>query len=233
MIKFSLRLNKLQPESNNYVARVEQLSTWGFEEFMAEVTREGSILKDVETKAVMEEFFKVIIRYIQRGIAFNSEYFSIVPSIKGTFEHAQEPFNPAKHELVINMVPGPALRRAIADMIPERISADLRLPQLITLLDNNTDLLNQTVSPGHIMELTGERIKINDLEDSNQGVFFIKTDDQETFRVPVLKVNTYSSITFKAPVELIAGSYHLEVRSNYGATSKTLRIGRLDEVLEV
>lgn len=233
MLKFSLRKNTLHPESNNYVARVENLASWGFDDLKAEVTRSGSILKNIETKAVMEEFFNVVAQALNKGIAFHSSYFSVVPSIKGTFDHALEPFDPSRHEIVVNMIPGPALRSAMQKVAPERISPDQRLPQPIDLFDNNTEQLNQTLSPGHVMELSGERIKVNNPDDPAQGIFLIKTDDGETFRVPQLKVNTASSLVFKAPIDLIPGTYRLEVRTNFGTTEDTLRAGEHKSELEV
>lgn len=233
MLKYSLRKNNLQPEVQNYVARIEGLSSWGFKEIQQEVTREGSILKDVETQAVISEFFKLLARYMSRGIAFQSEYFSLVPSLKGTFTDQQDHFDPARHELCLHMYPGTALKQALAGMSLEKTTAVELAPVLMQVLDNQTDTYNQSVSSGVVTEIWGDRLKIVDPADQAQGVFFVKTDDLETFRVDVLKVNRPSYLSFKAPLNMLPGTYRLEVRTNYGKTVATLKTGALKESLEL
>lgn len=85
MLQYYLRENSLHPDADNYVARVTNLEVVTFEDIKRDITREGSILKDVETEAVVKELFKFIYAHVSQGKAFDSDYFSIVPSIKGTF----------------------------------------------------------------------------------------------------------------------------------------------------
>ena len=233
MLKYSLRKNNLQPEVQNYVGRLEDVTSWGIQEMQQDVTREGSILKDVETQAVIREFFKTLAYYLDRGIAFHSEYFSLVPSLKGTFTDSQDHFDPERHELCLHMHPGTLLKEALAGNRMEKTTVVELGPVLLQVLDNQTDTYNQSVSSGVVTEIWGDRLKIVDPADQAQGVFFVKEDDLETFRVDVLKANRPSYLSFKAPLNMLPGTYRLEVRTNHGKTAATLKTGALKESLEL
>lgn len=229
-MQYVLRKNHLK-EEQAYYALITNRVTYDFEQLMEEVTREGSILKDTETEAVMGELFKQLSRLMKRGIAFRSDYFSMVPTIRGTFDHEDDLFDPARHEVTANLYMGEQVAAALKQVIPTPGEEIIRNPQPKNLLDNNTERLNSTLSAGHIHELVGKRLRIADTEDLTQGVFLIRADNNTETRIAWLRENSTRKLVFKVPADLSPGEYFLEVRSNAGKSIATQRKGRLDYVL--
>lgn len=82
-------------------------------------------------------------------------------------------------------------------------------------------------------ELLGADLKIMDLEDPLQGVFFIREDTKEEFRARFYNCNTNTKLGFKVPVELLGGMYQIEVRSTMYPNSKTMQAGMLPFTVEL
>lgn len=232
-MQYALRKNPLKADEQLYYAQIENRTTYDFGQLLQEVTREGSILKDTETEAVIRELFKQLARLMKEGIAFRSEYFSMVPGIRGSFQHSDDSFDPNRHKVVVNVTAGRLIGNALQQVRPVKTDLSTNLPEPQNLLDNNTELVNSTISAGHIMELKGKNLSISKPDDPSQGVFLIKADDNETVKIDWLKINRQRLLTFKVPADLPAGSYYLELRNNYGSSEDTLRTGRLKYLLEL
>lgn len=230
-MQYALRKNPLSTNEQEYIALVQNRVNYDFERLLAEVTREGSILKDTETEAVMNELFKQLGRLLSQGIGFRSEYFSIQPGIRGTFAGEEDEFDAARHEVVAYLRAGTALKKALSTVKPTKSDLNVQEPNPRNLLDNNSELLNSQLSAGHIHDLRGNYLHIEDTEDPQQGIFLIRTDNNAETRVSWYTRNTQRHLTFKVPGGLLPGSYWLEVRNNFGRTAGTLRKGRLKYTL--
>lgn len=230
-MNYALRKNPLSADEQEYVAQVQNLVNYDFDRLMAEVTREGSILKDTETEAVMKELFKQLGRLLGQGIGFQSAYFSVKPGIRGRFAGEEDEFDPSRHEVVAYLRAGSALKSALSAVKPVKTDLNVQVPVPRNLLDNNSELLNSQISAGHVHDLRGNFLHIEDIEDPEQGVFFIRTDNNAPTRVDWYTRNSMRQLSFKVPAGLLPGSYWLEVRNNFGSTTGTLRTGRLKYTL--
>lgn len=233
MIKYSLRENNLKPEEQRYMARIENLITFDLDKVKAEITRKGSVLKKTETNGVIDELFEYITQNLSQGIAFHSKYFSIIPSIKGNFEGEEDAFDRSRHQMMVNMVPGQAMRAAINSINPEKTEYLERDPAPKHILNTANRQMDTDITAGHMAEVTGKRLKVIDPEDPNQGVFLIKTDDQETFKADWLKINTPGKVEFQVPMELIAGEYSLEIRTTVYENARRIRKAELPFTIEL
>ena len=229
-MQYILRKNHMREESA-YFAQVVNRVTYDYDRLVEEVTREGSILKDTETAAVMAELFKQLARLIRQGIAFRSPYLTLVPTIRGSFEHEDDEFDPLRHKVEVNVSVGQIIEEAAKQVQLTKAEEFLRTPLLKNFLDNNTERINSTLSAGHIHELGGKRLKIDDIEDPAQGVFLIRTDNNAETRISWLRENSSRRLAFKVPADLAPGDYFLEVRNNFGKTEETIRKGRFQYTL--
>lgn len=218
-------------EEEAYFAQVVNRVTYDYDRLVEEVTREGSILKDTETAAVMTELFKQLARLIKQGIAFRSPFLSLTPTIRGTFDHEEDEFDPERHTIEVNVSVGDIIEKAAKQVQLTKAEEFLRVPLLKNFLDNNTERLNATLSAGHIHELGGKRLKIDNVEDPGQGVFLIRTDNNAETRITWLRENSNRRLAFKVPADLAPGTYFLEVRNNYGKTEETIRKARFQYTL--
>ena len=85
---------------------------------MEDLSREGSILREARTRAVIHEFFRQLGRLLSRGIGFRSEHFTLSPGLRGTFASLEDEFDPARHTLVLSMRPGKELKKALSAVKP-------------------------------------------------------------------------------------------------------------------
>lgn len=230
-MQYILRRNHLIEEENVYFAQVVNRAIYDYDRLVEEVTREGSILKDTETAAVMGELFKQLGRLMKQGIAFRSEYFSLTPTIRGKFVDEEDEYDPERHSIEVLVRVGESVEAAARQMQPTKAEEVQRLPIPKNLLDNNTELLNSTLSAGHIHELGGNRLTIEDPDDLTQGLFLIRTDNNAETRINWLRENSLRRLSFKVPADLTPGSYAIEVRTNRGKTLQTMRKGRLEYTL--
>lgn len=233
MIKYSIRENNLTASDQSYMARIENLVSFDLDAVKNAITRRGSILKKTETNGVIDELFEYITENLSQGIAFNSPYFSIIPSIKGVFSNEEDAFDRSRHQMQVNMVPGQAMRDAINRISPEKVEYLERDPAPKHLLNTANRQMNTDITAGHMAEVTGKRLKVIDPQDPEQGVFLIKSDDQETFKVDWLKINTPTKVEFQVPVELIAGEYILEIRTTVYENTRRIRSARLPFTVEL
>ena len=80
--------------------------------------------------------------------------------------------------------------------------------------------------------ITGERLKITDPSDSEQGVFFIHLPTQQRYRAPDIYHNYPKQLVVSVPEHLPPGDYYLEVCSAFGTTAQ-VRTGMLAKPLTV
>lgn len=230
-MKYALRKNPLSTNEQEYIAQIQNRINYDFDRLLAEVTREGSILKDTETEAVMNELFKQVGRLLSQGIGFQSEYFSIRPGIRGTFIGEEDEYDSSRHEVVAYLRAGTGLKAALKGVRPTKTDLNVQEPNPRNLLDNNNEMLNSQLSAGHMHDLRGNYLHVQDLDDPLQGVFLISTENNVETRVSWYTINIQRQLSFKVPAGLLPGSYFLEVRNNFGRSAETLRAGRLKYTL--
>lgn len=228
-VEISLEPNNLTPRPGDWMAVVRNATYQNTSAVIKQITRPGSILKETECVAVITAFFNQINDNVREGIGFTSDYLSITPAAGGVFESENEAFDPSKHWKDANLVAGPLMRKAIADMKVKTIRMATPLPYVAAFLDIKTESRNQLLTPGFMADITGDLLKI---EGDAAGVFFVNIDTSEVIAVPRIHVNEPKKLTILIPEALPAGSYKVEVRTHIHK-SKDLRVGSLNGVLTI
>ncbi|MCK4341067.1 MAG: DUF4469 domain-containing protein [Phycisphaerae bacterium] len=123
-------------------------------------------------------------------------------------------------------------KRALLEWLSRKVEAVKPSPNPIEYRDIGTDTTNDTVTVGNIGQLSGSRLKFDPAE-ADEGLYFVADAGGET-KVPTVQKNKPSQLVFLVP-NLVAGTYHLEVRARMGSgtSARELRIGRLDSTLTV
>lgn len=194
------------------------------EDLFKSLTAPGSILKDVEVKAVKSEIWKTIISFLEEGYGYRDEYISIRLDISGKFEDKEDRFDPNRHEVNISIVPGKSLKKACKEIKPQFVKATAVKPEIENVYDWISDTSDDILTPEGTLEITGEELKIY-TEPAGQGVFFInKSNGQETVAA-MPRINEPKMLSLRIP-ELVAGTYRIEIR-NSARKVKTLRVGTI------
>ena len=102
---------------------------------------------------------------------------------------------------------------------------------MVEYLDVNSATTNSLLTPGGIGSITGEELKY-DPDNAAEGIFLVPAGGGDAIKIAVVATRTEGRLMFSIPTGIQAGSYTLEVRKGYGATS-AIRVGSLNEMLEV
>jgi len=231
MIKYRVVVSKLVNNPTGFTARVASVRTVGLEEIAAEIAHLGTTVSESDVLNVIRHYNDVIAWRLVRGETVITPAVHYRASIRGPWVNEAESFDPERHEIAVNLSPGPLLRRAMRDARAERYEGGTAVPRPKSYIDTFTGAQNDVVTPGQVGQLLGRYLRF-DPTDPIQGVFFLDEAGGET-RVPAMALIKPSQLLFNAPA-LAAGRYRLEVRSlvSYNGEGE-LHAGRLSAELTV
>jgi hypothetical protein len=227
-INYSLFLNKLTPDPNDYAARVVDVKTYTLDDVVEIVTRDGKTQTEEEARSVYLGFEKALVEIISKGVNVHLPMFNTAFTISGVFDHDEENFTEGKHKLNLKIYPSDLLVKAAKKNRLKRVKATEYSPEPIKLEDIRSKTLNDRLTPGNMACLKGEKLQIN-TELADEGVYLINEKGKE-FKVVDLGRNMPGEILFLIPAGLAAGSYWVEVRNR---SYQTLSTGRLKHQLGV
>ncbi len=216
----------------SYRAVAKNVTYVSIEYAIQHLTQPGSILKQTECHAVIHGFLDYLDEQLAEGNGFLSPYFRLTPGVRGVFEHQHDPYDANRHRPGVNFRMGKKMQRAISRMKLRRIHSDVPTPSPTGFQDWMSDTENQLLTSGQVGLVVGERLKITDPDDPNQGVFLTHLPTQQVYRAAHVHHNYPKQILMSIPKSLPAGRYQLEVRSAYGTTAE-IRTGQLLPVLTV
>lgn len=103
----------------------------------------------------------------------------------------------------------------------EKVLPNVRTPMIESVYDLKTQAYDDVLSPGHMIELRGNRFKVN-MEEPDEGIYLIYEADGTATRLEQIHNNLPSTLTAMLPEGLAAGDYSLEVRTRLIGNSKLL-----------
>ncbi len=231
MLNYALYPNELtKDDPDDQVARPVDITTNDLEALVAKVTGPGSILKPTEVKAVIDAYWQAITDYIRAGEAYSDAYMSTRFDISGVFQNEDDRYDANRHTLVVGAKLKPAVSTAVDEVSLRKVDARKNQPVVDSVYDWGSDSRNSTLTPGDVVEVSGQLLKIHGNLDE-EGVFFINQGDGTETAGEQLRTNEPRTLTLKIPA-LAAGNYRLEVR-NSRHDGKTLRVGIFGPTLAV
>lgn len=235
-IKYALFENNVTSDPNDYMAAVEITDSANGDDLVRDIIDQGSTVREPDILAVTAALKLACQRRLEQGQRVN--YFGMMdffPRIKGVFNGPTDVFDPARHHIDVGANPGSELREVVRSAATVlKVEALKPAPNPIEYRDVASDTTNDTVTPGNIGQLTGSRLKY-DPSAADEGVYFVATTDGAETKVTTMQKNKPAQVVFMVPASLRAGTYHVEVRARmgHGTSTRDLRMGRLDAVLNV
>jgi hypothetical protein len=231
MLKYALYRNHLTEGENDFSAIPLSLTNLNIEEIITQITKPGSILKHTECVAVIHDFFGAISENLVEGIGFVSEYIRIQPGISGVFDGPVDHFDEQRHQKQINILASGVLKNAISKLKVEKVLPNDRTPEIDSVFDLKTQGLDGLLSPGHMIEIRGSRLKL-DSDQPDEGIYLISKGDGAETRLEFIHRNLPGTLSAMLPEGLGVGDYMLEVRTRpsgnmnlfTGVFAKTLNI---------
>jgi hypothetical protein len=223
-IEYYLQPNPVTTDPNDQSARVATLANLTDDDIAQELVLRGAATSPAQALAVITAFQQIIAEKVADGFAVNTALITLRPGISGVFTDPTDTFDPARHVLRANLYNGPLLIEKLAGATTQKIIRAEPAPVLVAFINKNTGGVNSTLTPGGIGQITGEQLKFDPSNAAN-GIYFVPAAGAAV-KVPTANIatRTEGELMFLTPA-LAAGTYHVEVRRQYGTALRTGQLG--------
>ncbi len=199
------------------------------------VKRGGANISSASMTHAVELWLGEMTYQLCDDFAINTGYFTAKMHIKGVFDSPTERFNPEKHTLSVEFQQGALLRKELQTVEVEILGVADTALVVLQVTDVKSGSINDLITPNRNLKIAGHKLKIAG-ENENNGVYFINQATQARTKVDSsdMVTNNPSELIIIIP-ELAAGSYKLEVVTQYAVSSflKEPRAVQFDKLLTV
>ncbi|WP_374458572.1 DNA-binding domain-containing protein [Chryseobacterium taeanense] len=236
-IKAYLYDNTLTKDNpNDFTARTVSERSLNVQQIcQAAVSRGGADISASSMEHATELFLKEMAYQLCDGFSVNTGYFTASTTIRGVFDSPSETFNKDKHSIIFQFNQGEKLRAEIPNIEVNILGVAESSAVILQVSDVKSGSLNDLLTPGRNLKIVGSKIKVAG-EDTSVGVYFVDITTQARTKVDSSDIvtNNPSEIIVVIP-ELAAGTYNLEVVTQYGGGTllKDARTATLDKILTV
>ena len=235
-IQAQLYDNILTPNPNDFIARVSSERTLTVKDVcVSAVARGGAKITAEDMEHAVNIFHREMGYNLCDRFSINTGWYTASVSIKGVFDSPTEKFNPGKHTVMFDFKQGTLLRKELGNVTVEITGVAVTAGFIGQVTDVKTGSINDLLTPGRNLRISGVKIKI-DGDDPANGVFFINQDTQERCAVdPSDIVNNNPSEVMIIIPELTAGAYRIEIVTQYssGKNLKHPRTTAFERILTV
>jgi hypothetical protein len=179
-------------------------------------------------------FFKEMGYQLCDGFSINTGWFTAGVQIRNVFDSPTEAFNPEKHTILFEFHQGALLRKELETVTVEILGVAEVGTVIARVTDVKTGTVNDLLTPNRNLKISGYKLKIVG-DDPANGVYFIDENGNRTQVDPSdIVTNNPSELIVVIPA-LSAGTYKLEVTTQYsvGAILKSPRSTIFERMLTV
>ena len=235
-VKAYLYDNILTDDPNDFAARVSSERTLNIEDICHSAkVRGGADISAASMSHAVNLFLKEMAYQLCDGYSVNTGYFTAGTQIKGVFNSPKETFSDDKHGLYFLFNQGDLLRKELPNIEVSILGVAEAGSEIAQVTDVKTGSVNDIITPNRNLKIKGSKIKLAG-EDREIGVWFINQSTQAATRVDASDMvsNNPSELIIVVP-ELVAGTYQLEVRTQYAVSTllKQPRTATFDKTLRV
>jgi hypothetical protein len=235
-VKANLYPNLLTEDPNDYVARVISERTLNVNDVCkVAVSRGGAATTAEAMEHNVNLFLKEMGYQLSDGYSINTGYFTANTLIRGVFNSPAETFNTDKHAILYQFNQGDLLRKELPNITVEITGIGDSSISINEVMDVKTGSVNDLLTPNRNLRIKGYKLKLAG-DNPAVGVYFINQATQERIKVEATEIvtNNPAELIIVTP-ELTAGTYSLEVTSQFGGTAllKEPRTSLFDKVLTV
>lgn len=235
MLQYHTVDNLMTPAPNDHMAQTVNLRSYDEPQIIEHMLKRGTSLTKTDLLASNQLRTEVILDLLADGAAVNTSLCNMSPSISGVFEGAADSFDPSRHKVNINIYANTATRDVAKKIKVEKVQVADPSPYIVEVKDVVSGTVNETLTPGGILELRGSRLKFVATNPTN-GLFLVPETGSE-IRIEVIAENKPARLMALLPAQLAAGTYYVEVRTTFSQgnakESKQLKTGRFAKPLTV
>ncbi len=217
MIKYSLFKNHLTQAEKDCVAFIQERRTITLPMIMGTMTGRGKSITDTQVLSVLNEFSHVVSEHLKQGDSISTDMFSIMPSIKGSFEDSEDSFDAARHTVSFNMKLGKTWKVDTSLIEMQKVAAPTKTPMIVSAEDRLSETMDESLSPKGTLDIRGIDLKINEGAD-DEGIFFLV--DQTATKATKYYANTDKKVEVRIPELTSANTCSIEIRKRYGQSKQ-------------
>jgi hypothetical protein len=221
-IKAHLYDNALTENPNDFIARAASEKSLTVADICQTAVKRGGA--DISASAMehgVNLWLKEMAYRLCDGFSVHTGWFNVSAHIKGVFDSPNEKYNPEKHTVLFEFHQGALLRKELSNVSVEIIGvADTSLT-VDHVVDIKTGSVNDVLTRNRNLRITGHKLKIAG-DDADNGVYFVNQSTQERIKVDATDIvnNNPSELIIIIPEELTAGTYKVEVKTQFASHSK-------------
>lgn len=142
-------------------------------------------------------------------------------------------FDRTKQKLTVKVHATKAVLEQIKNVQVEVVGIADTAPMPMNAFDTETEQTNSTITPGEVLQLEGNNLKVVG-SSSDTGVWFVSEDDGMRTQATKIYTNEPMTLLLKVP-DLPTGNYSVEVATQFSKNTETKKIkkGTLPHVLTV
>jgi hypothetical protein len=234
MLQYTLVENLLTPAPGDFMAQPVNVRSYTLAEIIRRIQSRNTGLSEAQLTASINEFIEEVGLITEEGDTVNTPLVNTNLSIPGVFDGAADSYDGKRHRTRINANAGARLTIALTKVKPQKVEVPEPAPHILETKDIVSDTVNETLTPGGVLQLRGSRLRFLPAEAGN-GVFLVNEQGKET-QLTVVAENKPSRTILLLPADLSSGTYWVEVRSSSsvsGKPTKTLKTGRFAKTLTV
>lgn len=201
---------------NDYIARTSSERSLNVKQICeAAVSRGGADVSAAAMEHATSLFLKEMAYQLCDGYSVNTGYFTAGTQIRGVFDSPKETYNPAKHTILFQFNQGEKLRAEIPTIEVSILGVAESGSAILQVTDVKSGSVNDLLTPGRNLKITGSKIKIAG-DSADNGIFFTETSTNVRTAVDPSDyvVNNPGEVIIVIP-PLSAGMYRLEVVTQY------------------
>ncbi|MDR3268160.1 MAG: DUF4469 domain-containing protein [Tannerella sp.] len=235
-IRAFLYKNLLTGDPNDYSIRVASERSLNTREICnSAADRGGADISAAAMEHAVELWLAEMGYQILDGFSINTGWFTASIHIKGVCKAPDEHYDPEKHTIVVEFHQGMLIRKEIPNITVEFQGPANVGGHIGQVVDLKTGSINDMLTPGRNLRISGEKIKVIG-ENSSVGIYFCNPATSTNVKVDPsdIIINNPSEVIIIIP-QLDNGSYLLEIITQYTPSNllKNPRSIRFNEPLSV
>ena len=226
---FYLIENHLTPEEGDYFAKIRSQKTKTIDDIADRIVKERTEFRKETIVNIISLVNDAKIEFLSQGNSVNDGITIYEPAITGVFD-GETNYDEKKNKCVVNTHSTKEVRTMLENVRPSYsgLTVDNGGAVIEKVVDSFTASVNEFITPGKAITITGKKIRIVLDEDVplEEGVIFTKEDTKEEFYLdtPII-MNDPSKVVIQVP-DLSRGTYRLTFKTLYSSTSATLKAPR-------
>ena len=221
-----LRPNAFTPDNDrDQLADVDPNGASKHDEDVADaIIASGSEINRATIIDILSRRNKAVMDFVLNGSNYSNEVEQMTPRVNGVFEDINSQFDASVHKCVIDITAGSSLRSELANVSVKVIGVKDSGGAVVGAVTNTVSgEKDGTIPIGDDVIIEGDKIKIQDEADAEQGVFFVDANGAEHKVTRKLTVNKPSQLIARVPSDVAEGSVSLVVHTKYSGSANVLK----------